>query len=343
MRLYCCLLIIVNSLAGCNKPGAPSGTAPPAAPTTRPATVLNEDTAGQLIKESLPSAPFTLSTTMIQPFMAESATEYAPLPGTGTAGTPNEGEGADTPQEPMPAEVYLLRRLIGDGLVKSAVKVNSYPVISGTWAGINTCVRSSDSSDPAKHLDYVLANQNATCFKFPLTLQLQPVSNSNRVSGTSNRGTEAWAARPLEASVTPDNRLIFHRLDGPQGAEGPFTYIERGERAYLVGRSDYLYSGTASRKRAEVKTYTYAFRPDLGQSNGRVPAGKYEIGAVSNLLLTIDTRAEATFAWSVSLNPAGKAMMEAQGGGVRGLAGTGRAEFAKKPDGTWVLVPPLRF
>jgi hypothetical protein len=28
---------------------------------------------------------------------------------------------------------------------------------------------------------------------------------------------------------------------------------------------------------------------------------------------------------------------------VGGPAGTGRAEFAKKPDGTWVLVPPLRF
>jgi hypothetical protein len=303
--------------------------------------VLNEESASALIGASLRSQRFAVSTVSLQLYMTESATDYAPLQG--SPGAPNEGEGVDQPQQPMPNAVYLLRRLIDEGLVNRTVGVSSYPVISGAWKGVNTCAKGGDATNSTAYLDYLLANQNESCFKWPLTLQLNPIPDTNRVTGTSNRSPEAWTATPLEATVSPDNKITFQRIDGPQGSTGHFTYIERGDRAFLVGIWDFLYTGTASRKRFDVKMYSYSFRPDVGETSGQAPAGTYELGTVSNLLLTIETRAVANFTWSVALNALGKVVLEGNSTPTRGPSGTGSADFAKKPDGTWVLVPPLRF
>lgn len=281
--------------------------------------VLNEDSATALLVEALRSTPYMTSVAPMLPNMSESTKDYT---------------GASEPD----TQDFLIKRLIDGGFVKQEVKVDSYPVISGSWSGKSACAPPHDARDRVKFLDFILANQSTGCFAPPLNLQLQSVANSNRVVGTSNRTSEAYYASTIEGTITPEGKLTFGRIDGPQGSKGPFTYIERGERAYLVGIWDFLFSGVASGRRTDVKTYVYAFRPDLGGSGGNVPAGKFVVGAVSNLLLTVETRATANFAWRVSLDALGQLLL-----GSAAPSGVGTAEFAKKPDGTWVLVPPLRF
>jgi hypothetical protein len=232
----------------------------------------------------------------------------------------------------------IIRALIDGGFVRQVPSVESYPVVAGTFEGRDTCINGHNPvpTDPPELLAFVLRNQDTTCVIMPLTLILQPVPNSNRLSGTSKGPGRLDTASPIyEATVTPNDYLVL-RCAGSLGTSGTFSYIEREGRAYLLSWN-YLYSGIASGKRTEVKTYAYSFLPELRAEQGYVSAGQFQVGEISELRLTLETRATANFAWRVLLDPLGKTLL-----GVLRPTGVGTAEFAKKPDGTWVLAAPLQ-
>lgn len=309
------------------KPQAPPAKAPAKSVARKPALVLNEDSAKSRIQDAQRSERYLVSFAAIAPLFSQSTTDYR-------AGASDSG----------PA--FIMKRLIDGGIVRQDVRVESYPVISGSWTGGDTCVTRNNWNDPSERLDFILKNRNTSCFSVPLTMQLQTVANSNRITGTSNRTSIAAYADAVTGTVTPKGEVTFDRLDGPTSAKGSWTYIERGQRAYLVNMWDYLFSGTASGRTTEVKTFNYAIIPNAegssglldSPSTGKAEVGMFEVGAVSNLLLTTETRASANFAWQVTLDKLGHILL-----GDVTPSGIGRADFAKKPDGTWVLVPPIRF
>ena len=138
----------------------------------------------------------------------------------------------------------------------------------------------------------------------------------------------------------------FYCLPGYDDTE--FLYEEEGATAYLrqKGVKDpWVITGPASGQRVELKWYEYAFSSEVRKvqvSTSRdtlyLAGGRFEIGEVSNLQLVIGERAVANFAWQASLDKLGHIML-----GEAKPNGNGTAEFAKKPDGSWVLVRPVRF
>jgi len=340
------VLVVLVGLVGVTKawqqtqkpPQTPAAKAPAKPVARKPALVLNEDSATALIKEALQNERYMVSTAAVLPLMSQSTTDY----------TAFGGENADAP-------IFLLMRLIGEGFVKKEVRVDSYPVISGAWAGENTCVDQvpGEPNEPAARIDWMLKNQNTRCEGRQTKMQLQMVPNSNRLTGTT---LHRFAPR-VEGTITTDDKVKLNGeiyMGGGFVTDGSWTYIERGQSAYLVSNRDYsrqegsvnpnyLDSGTASGKRIEVKMYKYAFIPALGESPRQVPAGRFEVGAVSNLLLSIETRAAANFTWRVLLDGLGQVMLEKPSEVNTVPDGIGTADFAKKPDATWVLVTPLRF
>lgn len=276
---------------------------------------LNEASAKAQVEEALRGHQYIISIRPLLPLMAESEIDYK----------------ASDPT----AAGSLLLPLITNGFVKQESHIQSYPVITGTFEGNDTCVNRNVPAEPSQRLDFILANQNQSCFRMPLTLKLEPVPNSNRLAGTSNRSKENWTASPIsEAILTPDNTMTL-RCDGSQGTNGTFSYIERQGVAYLIGRGDYLYVGPASGKRTEVRRYSYSFVPELHTESGYAPGGQVQVGEISNLRLTTETSATANFGWRVALSPLAKILI----GDVQ-PAGSGVVEFGKKPDGTWVLIAP---
>lgn len=98
----------------------------------------------------------------------------------------------------------------------------------------------------------------------------------------------------------------------------------------------------------DVRWYTYSFGPKLRQlmikmnsgagpfslaSVDGVKAGTYKVEQISDLQLVIETAATASFDWNVQLNEIGEMLLS------RGNkpAGKGKVEFAKKPDGSWIV------
>lgn len=240
-------------------------------------------------------------------------------------------------QPPNDAYGVAMKRLLDQGFVSQQVHIESYPQISGSWNGEGTCVHGGGGS-PARVLDYVLANQNSGCFTNKLTLELQPVADSDRVTGTWK-----WSILNgiVEGTLTTNDeiRIKFSTerisdFDGPQSADGRFLWIEKGERAYLVSPSgSFLYVGNATKRRTEVKRYSYTFA-NLRPAGDVIPVGKVQVQDVSQLLLTTETRATASFTWKAVLDKFGGAVL----GNVTPPSGVSTAEFAKKPDGKWVLV-----
>lgn len=277
--------------------------------------VLDEKRAKALIQESLRNQSYMISTTKLLAAMSQSTVDYRVTEATSGA-------------------AFHLKQLLDGGFVTQEIRVESYPVIPSSWRGKKHFANGDDwSKPPEERLDYILRNRKDASFADPFTLELQV--RGNKVFGSSQ--ADAMQPRPLEGSITPEGKITFSSDTWLRGAS-PWTYIERGPNAYLVGRAEYLITGNASGRKTEVRTYNYAFGPKVTQTPHEVSGGRYDVGAVSNLLLTVETRATATFAWRASLNALGRILL-----GDVVPSGTGTAEFAKKPDGTWVLVPPIRF
>lgn len=238
---------------------------------------------------------------------------------------------------------HTLNRLIKANLVRQSLSVLSYPRISGTWAN-------PTENKPG----YLYAT---------MTMQLQMDENTNVVTGScvyNWGGNDSPRREKVTGTVSPDGSVAFTDVCWSQGGtQYQYQYSENGTTAYLQSTNNvngyYPYwklTGTASGK-VEVKWYVYTFTPEVkiassGQrvlvEGGRylggryVEGGRYLVGDVSNLRLVTETMASANFAWQAQLNLLGNILLD----GAR-PSGTGTAVFAKKPDGTWVLLRLERF
>jgi hypothetical protein len=100
-----------------------------------------------------------------------------------------------------------------------------------------------------------------------------------------------------------------------------------------------------------MKWYTYSLTPEgykqieQTRNSMELRAGKFKIGEVTNLRLVTDTVAVANFAWEASLNDLGKTLFQYAQDELRSRnlptndvpKGVGEAQFAKKPDGSWII------
>lgn len=220
-----------------------------------------------------------------------------------------------------------LGRLIEANLVRQTVSVLTYPSITGTWA-----------SPPGFRI---------------MTMQLHMDENSNVITGRCEfkwgegldhpMGKNGGGTRGnVTGTVTPDGSVVFTDVCWSEGGtQDKYQYSESGTTAYLRSVEDTSYlpawklTGTASGK-VGVKWYEYTFTPavTITKSGQRVlvEGGRYLIGDVSNLRLVTETMASANFTWQAQLNLLGSILS----GGTR-PSGNGNAQFAKKPDGSWVL------
>lgn len=273
---------------------------------------LDESRAKALIETSVDKIYFA-SIDRLVPLMSPSTTDYS----AGSAG----------------GAAAIIRQLIANGLVTQTATETTYPNPSGSWA-----------FDESQYGGTVIES-------YRLELQISPGSNAitgsgehwKHGSGVGSAGSIGYNDRPYRGTVTgtvTQDGTVTLETDGDIfnccGRRASFQYSQNGETAFL--RSDRLsYTGTA-RPRITLKRYEYAFTPKLEISPSGVAAGQIEIRSVSDLLLTVDTRATAHFGWTVTLNDVGRILLA---GDVPG--GTGTAEFAKKPDGTWILAERPRF
>ena len=286
MRVFRCIALFLVSLCslGCSK-------------------ALTEDGAKALIKEAVGASEYYVSVDPLFPLMSQSEIDYT---ASDSAGYGN-----------------VIKRLVEGGHLRKSSQTQSYPKITGTFEGIDTCAgHSGPVENPEKRLDFVLANRNSRCFAY-----------IEKISLYTNRSQIGGEARniPVEGAITPPNFVSFSRLAGFQGADGPFWYIERAERAYLVGAGPYLWVGSPSGQSVDVTTFNYTFDPGERVTERGVAVGRIEIDQVTDLRLVIETQATATFSWHAALGPIGKVLL------AQVPSGSGSASFAKKPDGSWVL------
>jgi hypothetical protein len=117
------------------------------------------------------------------------------------------------------------------------------------------------------------------------------------------------------------------------------VYKEEGSAAYLdfpEPRGGWRYAGSATGQTVSVRWYEYAVSPQLEKRISRtqydsyIEEGEIEIGDLSNLKLVTETTASASFAWTVTPDQLGGVLLEG-----KKPSGVGRAQFSKKPDGSW--------
>lgn len=277
--------------------------------------VLDESRAKTLIRQAPQTESFQLLVNNFLPAMARST---------------NADRG--------PATVTLTR-LVEAKLVARKVDVVTYPKISGTWV-----------SQRQSALAGGMAPQS-------LNMVLQTVGETNGISGycVYRWGTSPpWAGGDtgqVRGTITPDGSVeLTSACYSEGGAQSRYQYSENGTSATLRSlnggepgkmESPWILSGTVSGK-VEVKWYEYSFAPEVqiirDNQGVHVASGRYEVGEVANLRLATETQAVANFAWQGQLNQLGSILLDGTLAPGAKPSGNGTAEFAKKPDGTWMLV-----
>jgi len=277
--------------------------------------VLNESRAKALIGEALQQQVYNISAASITSLMSRSTTDYR-------ATTVTTG----------PA--FALKRLIEEKLVTQKIEVLNYPKISGTFV-LHVQTKSGDwltTTDSTINIGMVPATNSL--YGSQLTIK----TSKAYFGGGTSRDTDTF-----KGTVDPNGRVYLtlpRYTNGFRNGEGiEFLYREEGKTAYLDQKGDQgigTFTGTASGQRVELRWYEYTFSPEVQTSAGRqvieVAAGRLQVGEVSNLQLVNETHAVANFAWQAQLNKLGQIML----GDVK-PSGTSSVQFAKNPDGTWVL------
>ena len=208
-----------------------------------------------------------------------------------------------------------LKRLINGRFVIQKSVALSYTVLSGTWV-------SKGNGDPSSER----------------TIQLQMEPNSNVVRGVcaavpNNGWFGSYPQSQFRGEMTTDDHLKTADSSACTGPI-PLLYYVKGAEARLSDPHN-TYIGTPSGKRVEVRWYDYSFTPEVMATvvMGMLPVGTYDVGQVSSLQLVTETHAIAIFAWRATLDNFGKLLC-----GDIIPSGDGTVEFAKKPDGTWMVV-----
>lgn len=232
-----------------------------------------------------------------------------------------------------PETNQVLRRLLDAKLVEERTTLETYPNLSGLWV-------------------YKPTESRWT----PKSFELHQAEGSNEITGKCDAG--GWIST-LKGTVDTEGRVELIPLVRLQMGSDPSHYISPGERGECLGRMaeiDYRYSqeGTEGHLQqtswgddlflgklagnTSVKLYSYTFSPRVTVAGHTVSAGRYEVGQVSDLILATETRATGNFAWIAKLDQLGEILLD----GLATPSGSGTAQFAKKPDGNWV-VTNLRF
>jgi len=267
---------------------------------------LNEASARVLVRDASKQEGYLISLAEIQRVMVRTMKDY-------TASTaPNGPE-------------FILRRLIEEKLVAQRADIVSYPKISGTFK----------------------ATQNQGVYEF--VLETGP--DSNVVHGTSSEQSQNMSRPSLTpVRTTVDVNGLF-RI-----GQDSWLYQERDGTAQLLDQDRFgarrNYTGPASAQKVQMKWYEYAFTLEMqkqivhepkgpfrptglfGEIKGDfVQGGSFEVGEVTGLQLMLETRAVANVTWKLLPNNLGRIFL-----GDEKPSGKGKVQFAKKPDGTWVVV-----
>ena len=268
---------------------------------------LNESSARDLIKTAAETRPYVTPSDSVTSLFPKSRTDYKTFSGTGD-GT-------------------FVRQLLEHGYVNQQVESISYPKIAGDFVAEehNPCSGSNNPNGGSTREEY--------------SIEMDPDSNS--FHGTADYEVCGNDSRDSlkEGTVSPDGSMSafagIYRVSG--------TYSEQGSTASIdlqktMWTKNWHMVGEATGQKVQLNWYTYALSPQgdnyfvqSGPDGKGFRAGTINIGEVSNLRLVGDTDAVAKFAWDVSLNDVGKILRSTA------PKGTGEAEFAKKPDGTWFL------
>jgi hypothetical protein len=187
--------------------------------------------------------------------------------------------------------------------------------------------------------------RNAT---YALTLSMNPTYNS--ISGHYH--VEAWystgqhamtADGPLTGTV--DANGTVHLAYGSQYGATNADYIFKsengeetltGKQPFLTGMPTMTVVGHGPGGEITVPVYSYVlsskFETLSPPHQDEIQAGRIEIDQITNLLLSSETMAQASFGWHVDFNDAAKALS-----GQDKVSGTGNVVFGKQPDGKWVV------
>jgi len=271
--------------------------------------VLNESRAKVMIERAISSEAYFVEPQEILPLMQRSTNDYKSVDPTVL--------GQATPGRK-------LAELIKANIVSQTTRVDSFRNLSGTWNG----------HYPGQE-------------KERWRLEISQAAGSNAFSGTCYNidPYDRTDSTQVTGVVSPDDSLdlrqSFPVYGYPRGCMDQkfeakrMQYSEKGSAGLLQAEDEMLIGPVAPK--ASITTYMYYFGREVASSGNTINVGHYQVMGVSDLLLGFETRAECSFTWQVGLDKVGQIMLG------RAPSGKGKASFAKKPDGTWVLVPPVRF
>jgi hypothetical protein len=245
-----------------------------------------------------------------------------------------------------------MRLFLERGLIEQHTETLSYPNISGIFTGeIHFAGAMRYEPENIIYNQYNLQmNADSNSFSGTLTISHQ---EGRSADGTIAPGPiEVTGVNKVTGTVQPDGSVSIE--GGNLGANGKYT--EQGTVASLTLPGPY-YQGAEwhlvgkATGRTEMKWYTYSLTPEgykqieQTRNSMELRAGKFKIGEVTNLRLVTDTVAVANFAWEASLNDLGKTLFQYAQDELRSRnlptndvpKGVGEAQFAKKPDGSWII------
>jgi hypothetical protein len=269
---------------------------------------LNESNARDIVQKTLENRPFRIYLDRLRPFVARTRSDLS------TAASSNPKQ-----------EIF--KRMLERGLVQKTVENVNYPYV-------------------ASFLSSVTKYNSGTQDTQEITLQMAP--NSNSVSGLYKTTRvdsmqHVTLSSKLLGAIEPDGKISLAPQGGALLTGIVGSYREEGDKAFLRtlpnGRGEFdEFVGAARNQKIGLNWYTFSWSPEFKSQmidegrNSYFVGGLYQAGEVSKLRLLIDTEAEASVLYSVTLNENGKLFYQ-----TAAPTGTARVTFAKKPDGTWIV------
>jgi hypothetical protein len=179
---------------------------------------------------------------------------------------------------------------------------------------------------------------------YALTVSMNPADNS--IAGHYHEESTGGGAQSADGSLsgTVDANGTVHLTYGSQygGANEDCTFTSANGEETLTGKQPFLNGpnvalvGHGPGGNITVPVYSYALSSKFATlpppHQDEIQAGKIEIDQITNLLLSSDTMAQASFGWHVDFNDAAKALS-----GKDKASGIGNVIFGKQPSGNWVV------
>jgi hypothetical protein len=229
----------------------------------------------------------------------------------------------------VPNPQVVVQRLLKAGYVSQSQNSFTVPNVSGDYHA---------------DMSWVLMGSYHMRATYALTVSMKPADNS--ISGHYHEESTGGGAQSADGplSGTVDTNGTVHLIYGSQygGANEDCTFKSANGEKTLTGKQPFLngpdvsLTGHGPGGDITVPVYSYALSSKFASlpppHQDEIQAGKIEIDQISNLLLSSDTMAQASFGWHVAFNDAAKALS-----GKDKVSGTGNVIFGKQPNGNWVV------